>query len=454
MGDLKELERRIHWKGEPGYERERLDAVWHARKPERYPDGVLVAESEEDVIDAVLLAKERGLKLKARAGGHSWTASSVRDDGILVNLSRLTETSIDAGAGTATVQPGSKGRDLNRALAEHGLFFPTGHCPTIAIGGFLLQGGWGWLSRRLGPACMSVDAVDVVTADGELVHADEDHNPELLWAARGAGSGYFGIVTRYHLRCHPRPRVFKLSTYAYPRQSMEEVMRWAQDKHDEWPDELELQFLGTTPQDPPGTPIEGADPILMILGFALFDSEQEADAALALLDSCPVRDSAIAANVAASVTLDDLYDVYDNVARAEDAYAGDGLWTDAGPDQLVPAFTALVDDLPTSRSYVLCWPWNPRELRGSALTITGRHYLSPFAVWEGEAGEPELEAWAAGQVRALEHLSKGIQLADENLLARPDSRYMSDENAARLEELRREWDPEARFHSFLLGGRG
>ena len=76
----------------------------------------------------------------------------------------------------------------------------------MALGGYLLQGGFGWNGRVHGPACMSVEAIDVVTAAGELVRADAEQHPDLFWAARGAGPGFFGVVTRFHLRLYQRPR--------------------------------------------------------------------------------------------------------------------------------------------------------------------------------------------------------------------------------------------------------
>ena len=108
---------------------------------------------------------------------------------MLIDLSRLTEVAFDPDSGIARAQPGGKGRELNSKLAEHGLFFPTGHCPTVGVGGYLLQGGWGWNSRVLGPACMSVEAVDVVTAEGEPIHANANENSDFWWAARGSGPG-------------------------------------------------------------------------------------------------------------------------------------------------------------------------------------------------------------------------------------------------------------------------
>src|SRR5215831_11439406 len=183
----------VFWRDDPGYEQARLDAVWNFRKPDRHPEVIVQAVSESDVVAAVKLAIERGLRVKARSGGHSWSASSVRDGAMLIDLSRLAEIGFDPDTGIASVQPGGRGRELNAKLAEHGLFFPTGHCPTVGVGGYLLQGGWGWNSRAIGPACLSVEAVDVVTAKGELIRADATQNSDYLWAARGSGPGFFGV---------------------------------------------------------------------------------------------------------------------------------------------------------------------------------------------------------------------------------------------------------------------
>jgi FAD/FMN-containing dehydrogenase len=451
MSAADNLAGRLYWRGDPGYEEARIDPIWHERKPDRYPDGIVMATSEQDVVEAVRLAGELGLRVKARAGGHSWTASSLRDDGLLVDLAGLHEYGVDPEAGTAAVQPGAKGRDLNTELAKYGLFFPTGHCPTIALGGFLLQGGWGWNSRKLGPACLSVTAVDVVTADGEVIHADEEDNPDLLWAARGAGSGYFGIVVRYYLRCYPRSRSFKLSSYVYPGEAMEDTLYWLRSVQEELPSELELEVFGTFPRDEAGEPIAGAQPILMMLAFAIFESDEEGEAALARLEESPTRRQALDAQVAVDTTLDGLYDLVDSVAGEGQAFAGDNLWTDAEADELVPAFMGMVETLPTPASFVLWWPWIPQPFDGASLSISGKTYISPFVAWTDPSGEELYASWPGEQVAAVDHLSNGIQLADENLIARPDARYMTDENAERLERLRGEWDPEGRFHSFLFG---
>ncbi len=142
-------------RGEDGYEQARLDAVWNARKPDRYRDLIVIAEHENDVVKAVGLAKAEGLRISVRSGGHSWVGNGVRDGGLLIDLSKLQAIDVDVENRVAAVQPAAKGPAINTMLLEHGLFFPTGHAPTVGIGGFILGGGYGWNSRFWGPACLS-----------------------------------------------------------------------------------------------------------------------------------------------------------------------------------------------------------------------------------------------------------------------------------------------------------
>src|SRR5439155_5190682 len=143
--------------------------------------------------------RSRGLRISIRSGGHSWIGASLRDGGLLIDLSHLNSVSIDPAGRTAVVGPAIRNVELMAALAPYGLAFPAGHCPTVGVGGFLLGGGQGWNQGVWGPACLSVQAIDLVNAEGELITADARQNAELLWLARGVGPGFPGVILRYHL---------------------------------------------------------------------------------------------------------------------------------------------------------------------------------------------------------------------------------------------------------------
>jgi FAD/FMN-containing dehydrogenase len=433
----------------PGYEQARRAAVWNGYKPPRYPEAIVLAASVDEVVEAVRYARGHDLRVKARSGGHSWTASSVREGALLIDLSRLDRIlEFDPETRIAVVEPGVRGRELNGLLADHGLFFPSGHCPTVGLGGFLLQGGWGWLSRVIGPACMSVVGVDVVTAEGELIHADEHENTDWLWAARGSGAGYFGVVVRFHLRCHLRPAAIWEAHHVYPMQLRDEVLRWALAEEPSFPDELEFAIMATTPRGPLGEVVDGP-PALIVMCSVMAESDASAQAALALLDSCPVRDRAHVALPAQPRSFVELYDGPDSVEPEGFRWSADGMWTNAEADELLPAVAHLFETIPHGASHVFWYAWREQELPDAAISVQGYLYLAAFAGWTDPAQDAEMLAWPPDQMRRLEPFSRGIQLADENLHARP-ARFLADENARRLEALRATHDPKGRFLSYLM----
>src|SRR5262245_3724643 len=179
----------VTWRGDRDYEPTRRGMLWNAWKPARFPDLIVRASSEQDVVAAVTFARSRGLKIAVRASGHSWCGSPLHNGGLLLDLSQLREVSIDPEARTAAIGPGVSSHGLASALAGHALGFPVGHCGHVGLSGFLLSGGLGSNSGVWGPACLSVTGVEAVTADGQLTRADEGQNAALFWAVRGAGPG-------------------------------------------------------------------------------------------------------------------------------------------------------------------------------------------------------------------------------------------------------------------------
>ncbi len=139
-------------RSDPGYEQARRAACRNARLPDRYPEVIVQASSQAQVAAAVRLANSNGWRIGVRSGGHSWSCNHVRDGGMLLDISRLDDVAIDREKMRATVGPGCRGHQMQNLLAKQKLFFPVGHCQGVGLGGYLLQGGFGWHSRALGPA--------------------------------------------------------------------------------------------------------------------------------------------------------------------------------------------------------------------------------------------------------------------------------------------------------------
>lgn len=436
-----ELDGAVLRRGDDRYEEARRAAVWNARTPPRFPDLIAQAESAEDLVAAVRLARAEGMKVGVRSGGHSWAGNHVRDGGMLLDVSRLDSVSIDAEARTATVGPGCRGDRLLSELAERDLFFPAGHCPGVALGGYLLQGGFGWNGRVHGPACMSVEAIDVVTAAGELVRADADSHPDLFWAARGSGPGFFGAVARFHLRLYPRPAHVANAVYLYPLDCLEEVFRWLHEIGPRVAREVELMAI--VHRDHEGE-LE-----IAVTGPALTASAEEAAEALALLETCPVWGRAKLAVPNVEVGLPDLYAAVHESYPDHHRYAVDNMWTHAPVEELLPGLRRIAETLPAAPSHMLWMNWGPSPPRPEmAYSVEDDTYIALYAVWEDRAGDEANVAWATERMREMEGLASGIQLADENLGQRP-ARFVSDENLERLDRVRTAYDPEGLFHPWM-----
>lgn len=218
---------RVIWPGDPAYEA--------ARQPfntrfARFPAGIIVCSSAADVQNAVRWARQNGLPLCARSGGHSYEAFSTLDDALVIDVSGLTDVTMDAARGEAAVGAGVRMLDLYRRLSAFGVTIPGGTCPGAGIAGLTLGGGIGFLSRQYGLTCDTLLAVDLVDANGDSLRASEQENPDLFWALRGGGGGNFGIATAFTFRVHPIGDV-ALLTVTWPWDDAAEVIdawqRWA-----------------------------------------------------------------------------------------------------------------------------------------------------------------------------------------------------------------------------------
>ena len=444
----------IAWRGDAGYEEARVGTVFNARRPDRHPAGVARPTSDEEVVAAVRLARERGLKVTVRGGGHSWAAWALRDDALLIDLTRMREiTPMDDGAEIVAVSPSVRGgEELAPWLNARRRMFPGGHCPSVGVGGFLLQGGQGWNCRALGWACESVRAIDVVTADGELVHASKNENTDLLWAARGAGPGFFGVVTRFYVQTYPAPKAMTQANQIYPMAALDDVLAWA---HEVLPtlDPLVEPVIAATFAPHQAEEFEGVsadEPLLIIHTTVMADEPGEAAELLAPLTTCPVLHRALMHEPHAPTTLADEYAAQDLMNPRGHRYLADCMWTDAPAAQLAPVLEPTFAGLPTRESFAIWYGWAPRrELPDMAFSLEGNVYCATYAVWDDGGRDAELLGWLDEQMERWETVSEGVYLGDTDLRRRPDQ-FMSDEHFARLQALRAQRDPDGLFCSYHL----
>jgi FAD/FMN-containing dehydrogenase len=184
--------------GDPAYDEART--VFPGGFDKR-PAFIIRAADAREVSKVISLARESGLELAVRSGGHSGAGHCVSDGGIVLDLSRMKAMHIDVEGRTAWAETGLTAAEYTMAAGGHGLATGFGDSGTVGLGGITLGGGVGFLVRKHGLTIDSLLAAEVVTADGEVLHVDDEHHPDLFWAIRGGG-GNFGVVTRFLLRLH------------------------------------------------------------------------------------------------------------------------------------------------------------------------------------------------------------------------------------------------------------
>ncbi len=233
--------------GDAGYEAAR--AV-HNGMIDRRPGAIARCADVADVMTAVRLAREGEALVSVRGGGHSAAGLGVCDGGLVVDLSSMRGIRVDPSTTTVRVDGGCTLGDLDHATHGFGLATPSGIISTTGVGGLVLGGGIGHLSRRHGLSVDNLVSADVVLADGAFVTASADEHPDLYWALRGGG-GNFGVVTSLELRCHPVRDVL-CGPVLYDLEDAGEVLRWYREFLPSAPDDLNgfFAFL-TVPPAPP-----------------------------------------------------------------------------------------------------------------------------------------------------------------------------------------------------------
>src|ERR671934_694317 len=247
---------------DPAYDDHRR--IWNGSISRR-PALIARCTGVADVITAVRFARQKGLEVAVRSGGHSFPGLSVADDALLIDLGPMKGIRVDPEGRTARAQAGVLLGELDRETQQFGLAVPAGIVTHTGLAGLTLGGGIGWIMRKFGLTVDNLLSVDVVTADGEFVTASEDENPDLFWGIRGAGSN-FGIVTDFEFRLHKLGPIIVAGPIFWPMEKSPEVLRFYRDWIADAPDELMTIIIHRKAPALPFVPEEfHGKPVVMVI---------------------------------------------------------------------------------------------------------------------------------------------------------------------------------------------
>lgn len=265
-------------------------AVWNAMI-DRRPGLIIRCRGAADVVCAVRFARDNGLLVAIRGGGHHIAGNSVCDGGLMIDLSLMKSVRVDASARRAWVEPGATLADIDKETQAFGLVLPTGINSTTGIAGLTLGGGFGWTTRRFGLTIDNLVAADVVTAAGEIVRVGSHKNADLFWAIRGGG-GNFGVVTAFEFQLHAMGPEVLSGLVVHPFAAGKAVLEAYRQALEKAPDELTCWVVMRQAPPLPFLPAEWHGKEVLVLAMCYCGDPAKGEKAAAALRSIgtPIAD--------------------------------------------------------------------------------------------------------------------------------------------------------------------
>jgi FAD/FMN-containing dehydrogenase len=444
---LDELDSRVEFPllrpGDAGWE----DAVsvWNGMVV-RAPALVLQPTSAAHVAAVVGFARDHGLLLSIKGGGHNMAGTSIAERGLTLDMSRMRDVTVDPDAGLAQVRPGCLLQDVDRATQAHGLATPLGSFNSgVGVAGLTLGGGLGYLTRRFGWAADNLEEVEIVTADGQIRTASRDENADLFWALRGGG-GNFGVVTRFTFRLHEVGPTITGGLIIWSAERVDDVLATYRDLTESAPRELTAAVTVRLAPPAPFLPEEWHG--RPIIGLLLCHSGADVETGLA-----PVR--ALGDPIVDLVTdkpYTDQQSMLDGMEPKGNHYYWKTEYLVGLSKEFLETFrdSALKVTSPLSESIVIHLAGAPNERADDDGAVGNRaaHYMTAFAgQWPADASDDEHVAWVRDAWKDVRPFSTGgnyvnFQTADEDE-ERVRASYGA--NFDRLVEVKETYDPENLF---------
>lgn len=423
--------------GDAGYDEQR--ALFNAMIDKR-PRVIAACTGAADVREALDRADRDGLAVAVRSGGHSVAGQSTNDDGLVVDVRPMKGVEIDVANRRARVGAGCTWAEFDAAAQEHGLATTGGRVSTTGVAGLTLGGGSGWLERQHGLSCDNLRAVDLVTADGREIRADEHQHEELLWASKGGG-GNFGVVTALEFDLHPVGPLILGGLMAWPFDRSAEVAHAYRDWAEDAPDELGsgLVVISGPPEEFIPPHLQG-QPLVAIAVCWNGDHATGEDLVQVMRDLAPEVD------LVGPMPYAQLQSMIDDPPGLRQYWSAD--YHDDFPDAALDVFLDAGARRPSPMTQHLLLPWGGALARIDAdatpLSQRAARWVShPFATWEDAADDAANIAWVRDYRRAnAPFTTGGVYLnfiGDEG-----DDRIKAAFGAAkyeRLAQVKAEYDP-------------
>jgi FAD/FMN-containing dehydrogenase len=432
----------VHEPGDPFYEDScTLFNTMIDRRPRLVAECVVV----DDVLAALAYARDHGLTIAVRAGGHSVAGLSLCDDGVVLDVRGISDVDVDADRRVARVGGGTTWAQLDRATQPHGLAATGGRVSTTGVAGLTLGGGSGWLERKHGLACDNLIAAELVTWDGRIVRACEDENPELLWALRGGG-GNFGVVTALELALHPLGPEIWAGVALFDAARAHHVLRTFRDTMNDAPDPLSLACAFITAPDDAEVPAKlRGRPAIALLGMwagDVTDGERALEPIRALGPDADFFGATPYADFQCSVDDPPGYRNYWTAENVVDL-----------PDAAIDALVRRAIHLPAgpSQLFIVAWGGAVRRFGADHSPLAGRDarfIVHPLLLWEQPADDERNRTLARAFRDDLRRWSTGATypnfLGDEGA-ARMSAAFGA--SAQRLAAIKARWDPHGLFRT-------
>jgi FAD/FMN-containing dehydrogenase len=431
---------------DPAYDDARR--VWNGLV-DRYPAVIARCTDVADVVEAVRVAREHRPVVSVRGGGHQVAGSAVCDNGMVIDLSVLRGVQVDPRARTAHVQAGATWSDVDRATQVHGLATPGGEASITGVAGLTLGGRLGLMMRTYGLSCDNLLSVEIVTADGMVRTASRDDHADLFWAAQGGGRG-LGVVTSFEFALHPLGPDVAGALVLYPYEDAGAVLRAFRDVAREAPETLvpEIGLWSIPPL--PDVPEElHGKPVVFVSGVYI-GNPVDADPVLA-----PLRQLGTPlADLSGTSTYVEAQSGFDELFPDGGRYYWKSHFLDELSDELIDTVVELDSHRPTPESVVYI-----RTLGGAISRVaddatayphrSAAFNLSVDASWRDPALDDTTIGWARSTWDALAEFSTGgVYLNFAGLGEEPALQAATlGSNAARLDAIRRTYDPDGLFEA-------